>query len=94
MQTNRNGSITFGTNNVKTDEYLLLAKACVSNGSTVQQAALEIKAIDDMLSIMKMRSVNNAMRRTKTGRLRKDSALSDILSARIGLLVDELKEIE
>lgn len=85
------GSVTFGTNIVKTDEYILLAETMVENGSSIQQAALEIEAIDDMLRIHRMELIINYNRFTKTGRMRKNVSLLDLLDGRVNNLIDDLK---
>lgn len=88
------GSEIFGTEIVRTDEYILLAQVMVGNGSTVKEAALEISAIDDMLSILRSASLINARRLTPTGRIRKNSSLLDILDGRIGKLCEEITALK
>ena len=88
----KRGSDVFETSNVSTDEYVLLAKTMVGNGSSIQVADIEIRAIDDMLGLLKMRPLINKMRYTSTGRMRKDASLSDLLGNRIEKLIVDLKE--
>ena len=87
------GSSTFDTSVVRTDEYILLAETIVENGGTVEEAALMISAIDDMLAIQRMECITNAMRFTPTGRLRKNASLSDMLSGRLDQLLVVLDDI-
>lgn len=94
MASKGTGSSLFGTSNVRTDEYVLIAKVCVDNGSTIEQAAIEIEAIDDMLGILKMQSLFNWQRFTPTGRRRKNSDLTYALDGRIDKLVQDLKNLE
>lgn len=93
MASKGTGSAIFGTSNVRTDEYVLLAKVSIDNGATIEQAALEIEAIDDMLGILKMQSLSNWQRFTKTGRKRKNAGLLHVLDGRIDKLVDDLKTL-
>jgi hypothetical protein len=88
------GSEVFGTTQIKTDEYIMLAKVMVENGSPLEQADAEIHAIDDMLSMQKISSIINSRRFTSSGRIRKDSRLSDMISNRLDKLLIELKEME
>ncbi|MCZ8021186.1 MAG: hypothetical protein O9302_00210 [Cyclobacteriaceae bacterium] len=85
------GSEIFGTTSIRTDEYIMLAKTIVENGSTTEEASLEIQAIDDMLSMAKIRPIINAQRFTASGRLRKDVSLREMISQRIDLLIADLK---
>ena len=87
------GSEVFGTTAIKTIEYVLLAKVFVENGSTIESAALEIKAIDDMLAMQRMRCIINKHRFTPKGRLRLDAGLGDMCSTRFDKLMVELKNI-
>jgi hypothetical protein len=87
----RTKSNLFNTQNISTDEYILLAKVWKENGTKIEDIPLELDAIDDMLSILKMRSIIKMQTYTKTGRKRKDADLSSLISARIGQLIEELK---
>jgi hypothetical protein len=87
----RTKSNLFNTQNINTDEYLLLAKVWKENGTKTEDIPLELDAIDDMLSILKMRSIIKMQTYTKTGKKRKDADLSSLISARIGQLIEELK---
>ncbi len=80
---NINGSDIFDTVNIKTDEYILLAKVGIENGSTVEQADKDIRLIDDLLQLQKVQIIISGNRRTVTGRLRKDSAMLDFMERRI-----------
>lgn len=89
------GSLTFGTRIVRTEEYILLAEAAKDNGvDSPLHIHLGIEAIDDMLQIMRMDSINNAYRFTKTGRLRKNHAIVDMIEQRIEILINDLKTIK
>lgn len=90
----KSGSEIFGTEIVKTDEYILLAQVMVRNGETVEEAALSISAIDDMLSVLRASSLITARRFTPTGRIRKNSSVLDILDGRIGKLCEEISALK
>jgi hypothetical protein len=85
------GSEIFGTTNISTNEYLMLAKVFVENGSSIQEADIYIEALDNMMSCIKIWPIIHSQRYTRTGRIRPNSALSDMLSRRLDALVDELK---
>lgn len=87
----RTKSNLFNTQNISTDEYILLAKVWKENGTKIEDIPLELDAIDDMLSILKMQSIIKMQTYTKTGKKRKDADLSSLISARIGQLIEELK---
>lgn len=87
----RTKSNLFNTQNISTDKYILLAKVWKENGTKTEDIPLELDAIDDMLSILKMRSIIKMQTYTKTGKKRKDADLSSLISARIGQLIEELK---
>jgi hypothetical protein len=87
----RTKSNLFNTQNINTDEYLLLAKVWKENGTKTEDIPFELEAIDDMLSILKMQSIIKMQTYTKTGKKRKDSDLSSLISARIGQLIEDLK---
>ena len=87
------GSETFGTTNVRTDEFVLFAQVIVANGGTVEQADLEIKAIDDMLSLQKIENIINNQKFTKTGKLRKNQSMLDFMDGRLNLLINDLKQL-
>jgi len=94
MKRNLLGSEMFGTTQIKTDEYILLAQTIVANGGTVKQAAIEINSIDEMLSIQRIAIIVQTHRFTATGRVRKNASLADMLSSRIDQQLKELKELE
>lgn len=88
----RKKSNLFNTQNISTDEYILLAKVWKENGTKLEDIPLELGAIDDMLSILKMRSIIKMQTYTKGGKKRKDSDLSSLISGRIGQLIEDLKQ--
>jgi hypothetical protein len=90
MLANKLGSVTFGTHVIKTDEFIIAAKVITKNGGSVKQADLEIRAIDDCLSFLRMWPIIQAQRFTKTGRIRKDGSLQDFISRRYDQLIEEL----
>ncbi len=83
----------FGTQVMSTDEYVTMAEVMVENGSTLEQAALELEALDDMLKLQQMRLVILKNSRTEKGRMRRDATLLDMLDRRLDVLVDELKQL-
>ena len=87
----RKKSNLFNTQNISTDEYILLAKVWKENGTKLEDIPLELSAIDDMLSILKMRSIIKMQTYTKGGKKRKDSDLASLISGRIGQLIEDLK---
>lgn len=87
------GSEIFDTDVIRTDEYILLAQIKIESGITTQQAALEIDALDDMLSMQRMRPIITKMQYTSTGKLRKDAKFSQLLSNRLDLLMTQIKEL-
>lgn len=87
------GSETFGTSVIRTDEYVMMAGVMIENGSTTARAMAEIQALDDMLSMQRMQAIIIGQQYTKTGRLRKNSTLGDMINGRLDLLIDELKQI-
>lgn len=88
------GSPTFGTTNVKTDEYIILAKTMVANGTPIEQAALDIAAIDDMLSLLKVSQIIRVNRFTKSGKIRKDASLMDLIDKRVDQLLEDSKQLQ
>lgn len=93
MSAKERGSITFGTEIIKTDEYLLLAQT-MKDDLPIELIDNNIQFIDKMLGIMKMESIIGNMRRTKSGKLRKNSSLQDVLMNAVGQLVDEENAIK
>jgi hypothetical protein len=87
------GSLMFGTDVIRTDEAVLLAKVMKDENHTPEETMLIIHAFDDMLAMQRMRSIIRSHRFTATGRIRKDSAFSDFISGRIDELVKDLKEV-
>jgi len=92
MTKNKLGSEIFQTEQIKTDEYVMLCKTMLNNGSTIETATLEIEAIDDMLSILKIRSIINTQRYTAKGRIRKDVSVREMINTRIDKLLEEIKQ--
>jgi hypothetical protein len=85
------GSLIFNTTEIRSDEYVLMAKAMKENNVPISEIPLHIEAIDDMLCIQKVSSIINSRRFTKTGRLRKDISLSSFIENRIEKLMNDLK---
>lgn len=82
---------------VMTDqEFILMAKIKSEEcpDSSIEEIDLEIRAIDDMLALQKIQSVIGSMRRTKTGRIRKDSDYLSFLDKRLDVLIDDLNELK
>lgn len=90
----KTGSETFGTEVIKTDEYVMLAEVIVNNGGSVEQASLEIQAIDDLLRIHRMDSISRTQRRTPTGRIRPRTSTRELMEGRIEVLAEELQAIK
>lgn len=90
---NKLGSDIFGTTQIRTDEYILLAQIKVENGTSVAAAAAEISAVDDMLRMQRIGCIIQKHRFTATGKIRKNASLLDLIDNRVGMLVGELKEI-
>lgn len=86
----------FGMSVMTNQEYVIMAKVMRENNPDIplEQVALEIEALDDMLAIQKMQSVIGNMCRTKTGRVRKDSDYLSFLDRRLDVLVDDIKNLE
>lgn len=91
MIRNRLGSEMFGTRQIKTNEYILLAETMTSNGMPTPLALLNIEAIDDLLSIQKLHSIFTAQSFTKTGRKRPNASMLDAMSGRIAQLIEDEK---
>ena len=89
----KSGSLTFGTTIIKTNEYVDLAKIAVKNGSSVTIAALEIEALDDLLVLIRQRSMLNAMRKTATGRIRKNSDFLSLVDKRVDRLLTDIQAL-
>ena len=87
----KSGSLNFGTSVVNTEEYIMMANVMIGNGSTPAVAAMEIEAIDDMLSMQRIACIANSQRYTATGQLRKNSSLVDMCDKRIDQLLMDLK---
>ena len=85
------GSPEFGTSVMRTDECILMAQVMRENGMTPEQSALDMECIDDLLAIQRMESIIRQQRFTKTGKLRKNASLEDLLSNRIDVLIKESK---
>ena len=85
------GSEIFGTTEIRTDEFLILAKCCRDNGETIEETALTIEAFDDLLSLRKVQSIIGASRTTAKGTFRKGSSFYDFMDRRIDKLTEDLK---
>lgn len=94
MISRRSGSETFETAIVKTDDFILLAQIMVENGSSTEEAYLQIMAIDDMLRLMQSVVLINKLKYTRTGRLRKNASLSDLIEGRINQLAEDLQMLK
>jgi hypothetical protein len=77
------GSEIFNTKVIRTDEYTLLASIMNDNGSSTQEIFYDIKLIDDLLTLQKMEIIIAAHRRTRKGKLRKNSSMLDIAEGMI-----------
>jgi hypothetical protein len=86
------GSELLGTKVINVEEFVLMAKVMKADDHTPAETNLMIHAIDDMLSLQRMRSIMRAQRFTASGRLRKDSHMSDFISSRVDQLITDLKE--
>ncbi|CAB4138957.1 hypothetical protein UFOVP350_31 [uncultured Caudovirales phage] len=93
MNRNQSGSELFGTAVMKSEEYVMMAEVMVENGYSVEQAALEIAALDDMLHMQRMRLVIIKNARTQKGFMRSDATLRDFMNRRLDVLVEELKQV-
>lgn len=87
------GSDDYGTSVMRTDECELMAQTMLANGSAPEQAALELEALDDMLSVMRMRAVVHSQRLTAKGRVRKDATIQHMISSRLDHLLEDLKNM-
>lgn len=85
----RQGSEIFNTNNIRTDEYVLLAKVITGNGSTPEEAVKDLELLDDLLALQKIELIINGQKYTSTGRLRRNSGLLDLMEGRIEQMINE-----
>jgi len=84
------GSEIFETSVMKTNEYLLMAKVIKENGETdIAKIDADIRFIDDFLAMARIQCVSNALRRTKTGGLRKNLHYGAFLDSRLQKLIDQ-----
>lgn len=88
------GSDVFGTGSVKTDEFILLAKTMTENGSSLELADLEIRFIDDLLSMQRMHIIVVGQMYTSKGRLRKNSHITDMFDSRVNLLMQDIQNLD
>ena len=93
MSNKTKGSALFGTSFITTEEYILMGKVKKAAGASTEEIAIEIEAMDDIISLMRSEAIIRARRFTPTGRIRKDSALGDLINNRIDLMIDELNGI-
>jgi hypothetical protein len=83
------GSEVFGTNVIKTDEFVLMAKVMRENGSTDQELMDDMELIDDLLSIQRMRCIGKIVRYTAGGRIRRDTTMSGMIDKRLNRYLEE-----
>ncbi len=83
------GSEVFGTNVIKTDEFVLMAKVMRENGSTDQQLMDDIELIDDLLSIHRMRSIGKVVMYTAGGKVRRDATTRGMIDKRLDRYLEE-----
>lgn len=84
MKSKTKGSITFGTNILKTDEVVMFAKACMKEGITdMELINADLHFIDDCLQLMEMRMISRVVRLTSKGNFRKDSTMSAMIENRL-----------
>lgn len=90
------GSQSFGTKVIRTDEFALMAKVIKEQHpeTTAAEIFITVNAMDDMLSLINMRSVITFNRFTKAGRLRKDRSLSSLIDGRMNVLLEELTDLQ
>ncbi|MCC7331603.1 MAG: hypothetical protein IT232_03250 [Flavobacteriales bacterium] len=86
------GSEIFGTSVMNTEEVILCTKVMIKNKTPKNELMEHISFIDDCLSMLKMESIINAQRKTPTGRIRKNSRLSDMIDGRLNVLIQNLKQ--
>jgi len=91
------GSETFGTQEIKTDEYLLLAKCMVTpQRPFVALAAAKISFIDDCLAAKRLTDMmvnGKSVNKTKAGHARKRFTWRDMIDRRLDALVDEIETL-
>lgn len=86
------GSDVFGTQIVKTDEYVMIAEIITYKGRSTSDAMLMIDCIDDLLQMRRMRLIIAGQRTTKTGKFRKDSSITDFFYKRLSVLLDDMNQ--
>lgn len=86
------GSITFGTNVMNTEEYILMAKVISENEPNAEKIADQITLIDDLLTINRASGLMLFNRFTKTGRRRKNTTVNELIEKRISMFLDEQKK--
>lgn len=89
------GSQTFGTDNIRTDEAVILIQSIRKSRPDVapEEALATVEFVDDCLSLFRVRSISNSFRRTSSGAIRKNSAFSDLISNRLDHYIQEVREI-
>jgi hypothetical protein len=87
------GSSVFGTDIVKTNEYIMFAENMQEKNVSVPVIAARITAIDRMLLMQRNKSLNSMNMFTKTGRKRKDTGLFFLIDKIIYGLIEEENEI-
>lgn len=86
------GSEIFGTTVINTEDYILMARVMKEGGSDVETISKDIELIDDLLSVQRMQSIIQFNRFTATGRIRKNSSLSDMINTRLDNFISDLKQ--
>jgi RecJ-like exonuclease len=86
------GSEIFGTSNIKTSEYVLMAKVWKESGSPIEEIDADLRMIDDCLGLIRIRQLIRSQQFTPTGKLRKDATLMAMINGRIDLRIQESNE--
>jgi hypothetical protein len=92
---NSMGSMTFGTENIRTEEGVIMIQVMRKDNPdiTPAEAMATLSLYDDILSLQRVRSISNSYRRTANGNIRKNSAFSDMVGSRLDNYIEEIKEI-
>jgi len=75
----RYASEEFGTQEMKTDEVVLMVEVCRGNGQTTDETLNFIKFVDAVLWYKKRQMVLNMDNKTRAGYFRKDSTYYNVL---------------
>ena len=89
------GSMSFGTENIRTDEAVIFLKGIIHAHpeTSPEEAMATLEFVDDCLSLFRVRSISNSFRRTASGAIRKNSAFSDLISNRLDHYIKEVRAI-